>query len=157
MGEIESVSDFVNRFLDEAIHKKAGVGWQAVELLLQTVERDDRAGAAHLRFAENKGENGDIEVGAGYPEHAPGAIVGIALHALQKLGGMVLATLGMKGELRIEPCLPNAARDAEGVSERGSQGVQQPRIEISDREQIEHLRHRGAFTWFRRAGSNRTF
>src|ERR1035441_2376597 len=119
--EIEGVSDLVYRFLDEPLHQDAGVMRQAIELLLQPVERDDCARAAHLRLAENKSQNGNVEVRAGHAEHAPRTIGGIRLHDLQELGGMMLSAFGMEGELWIEPLVQNPAGNAEGISERGSQ------------------------------------
>ena len=39
----------------------------------------------------------------------------------------------------IKPLFEYADGDAEGIGERGGQGSEEPRIEISDRQQIEHL------------------
>jgi hypothetical protein len=61
MGQVQSVSYFMSRFLKlragETLHGRGN----AIELLPQPVP-ETSAGAAHLRFAENESENRDIKV-----------------------------------------------------------------------------------------------
>ncbi len=139
MREIEGVSDFVHRFFNQAICQNPRIMGQPVKLLREPVERNYCTWAAHLRLAEHERLNGNVEVDGGDAEYPPRAIGGVPLHGLEQFRGMVLPALRMKGKSRVEAPLQNAARDAEGIRERGRYSPEQPRVEVSDRQQVEHL------------------
>ena len=74
-----------------------------------------------------------------WPTFGACAIGGVLLHGLQKFRRVILLALGVEGELRIEPRTRDAAGHVEGIGERWSHILQQPHVEISDRQQFEHL------------------
>src|ERR1700686_1163369 len=51
--QVQSVSEFMDRFFDHALAKQFMVGRKAIEFLTKPVSRDHGAGATYLRLAEN--------------------------------------------------------------------------------------------------------
>ena len=83
MRQIEGVTDFVHRFLNQALSENPRIMGQPVKLLREPVKRNYGTGAAHLRLAENKRQNGNVEVDGGDAKYTPRAIGRVPLHSLE--------------------------------------------------------------------------
>jgi len=62
MGKSQRVPEFVYRFLQKARLQQLPIGMQPIEFLAQAKRRHYRALTVQLSFAEDKCQNGDIQV-----------------------------------------------------------------------------------------------
>ena len=72
MRQVQSVSEFMDRFFDHAPAKQFMVGRKAIEFLTKPVSRDHGAGATYLRLAENESKNRDVEIDSCNSQNSPG-------------------------------------------------------------------------------------
>src|SRR5271165_4090507 len=97
------------------------IGLKTVELLPQPVRREHGARATHLRFAENKSKNRDIEIDSRNPEQSPGIWGYQLLHTMQDFRGVILLPLPMERKLRIETDRKHLAPHAKNFFNGGTQ------------------------------------
>src|SRR5207245_2610402 len=102
MAEAEGVAQFVEGFFQQALREKLWVGRHAIEFLPEPVHRDDRAVVGELRLAEDKGQNGDIEVCLGYSQYPPAFARRVPDQSLEDFCGEILSPQGIIGEVRIQ-------------------------------------------------------
>jgi hypothetical protein len=133
------VSQFMNRFLNQALAEEFTVGRKAIEFLAQSVSGKHGAWAAHLRLAEDESKNRDVQIDGCDPQHSPGVRLKKGLHALQDFRRVVLLALSVECELRIKTGLKNFAWDAKNLFDGWTQILQQFAIYIPDRQQLQQL------------------
>src|SRR5579884_1911891 len=110
MRELQRVADLVNAFFQQALAEEIAIALQSIKFLREAVRGNDSARAANLRFAENEGEDRNVEVTLGDGEQAPGFWSDQRLHARQHFRRVVLLALGMEGELGVERVAEQFAR-----------------------------------------------
>lgn len=125
VAESLGVAEFVEGLLDEAEVEGGVVGWEAVELLAKAVEGDEGGAPGHLGFAEDEGEDGDVEVGLGDAEQGDTVVEGSFGEAGEQGGGVGLAAEGIEGELAVEFGGADVAGDGEAAGEGGGEAVEE--------------------------------
>jgi hypothetical protein len=96
-----------------------------------------------LRFTENEGENRDVEIDRYYSQHSPGIGGKKTLHTMQDFRRMVLLPLSVVGKIGIQPDREYFAGDAKSILNDRAEIVQQPVIDVPDRQQLYQL-HQGS-------------
>ena len=70
MSEGKGVAKFVDSFFEQAGVEEGGIGREAVKFLAEAVGGQQGAGSLELSFAENEGEDRDVEIDGGDAEEA---------------------------------------------------------------------------------------
>src|SRR5579863_4588049 len=101
------------------------------------MDRNQGTASIQLSFAENILQNRNVEVDVGHPKQAPGLGADMTLHLLQNSGGIILLPFLMKAGQGVQGNRKNIARDIEPLRDLPLQSLQQPRIDVADRQQVD--------------------
>jgi hypothetical protein len=139
MVEMEGVTEFVNGFFEQSLAEQGVVEVEAVELLAQTVERNDGAGASQLRFAENVFQDWDVKIDRGDADDPPEFRAHQGLHALQQFRRVILLALNVVRRGGVELDGENLGPHSETPCNASAQVLKQGGLQFSDRQQVHHI------------------
>ena len=148
--EIESVTEFVDGFFEEAMAEQGVVAIEAVELLVEAVGGDDGAGTSHLSFAEDVFQDGDVEIEVSDGKDAPILRADQRLHSLNDFGGMILLALGMVDLRRIECGGEDVAGHVQAARDGDAEVVEKRGIDFTDRKQVYEIHCERSTSFFAR-------
>src|SRR5271165_153595 len=137
MSQLQRVSQLVHRLNQQTVGKQIEVGWQPIEFLGEAMVGNDGAGASELGFAENEGENRDVEVAPCDTEQPPRVAVEVGLHGGENFGRMKLLALEVQREGGIERWAQDFRGHTKLLVERLPQPIEQVSVHGPHRQKLQ--------------------
>ena len=91
----------MDSFFEQARVEEGGIGGEAVKFLAEAVGGEERAGSLELGFAEDEGEDRDVEIDGGDAEETRRLRRFAVAHVRENFGGMILLPGDVVGEARV--------------------------------------------------------